>query len=208
MHLLPLIKGILIGLLISVPTGAVGFLCVKRALTHHWKASIISALGSISADLIFGLIVIFGLTSISNFFLHEQNAIRLFGGLLLIYVGIKTFFDIPPAVIPGLEKYEHLGNFASTFTLTVTNPIQIITLPIVFASIGTGVTPGHYDQALFFLAGLAGGAVLCWIILVSFITSLKKHVKEHHFQLINRISGILIIGTGFFILISLALNYV
>jgi len=94
MHLYPLVKGIFIGLIIAIPTGPVGFICAKRAITHHYRASIASALGSISADVIFGSIAIFGLTLITNFFTHEQNFIRFFGGLLLVYVGIKTFFDI------------------------------------------------------------------------------------------------------------------
>ncbi len=154
MHLFPFLKGILIGLLISVPTGAVGFLCIKRALTHHWKASMASALGS-----------------------------------------------------PGLEKYEHLGNFASTFSLTMTNPIQIITLPVVFAAIGTDVTPNSYSQALLFLLGLGIGACFCWIILISGASYLKRYIKEHHFSLINRISGTVIIGTGIYVLVSLIVTH-
>ncbi len=207
MHLYPFLKGILIGLLISVPTGAVGFLCIKRALTHHWRASTASAFGSISADVLFGLVAIFGLTSVSRFFISEQNTIRFFGGLVLLYVGIKTFFDIPPAIIPGLEKYEHLGNFAPTFSLTMTNPIQIITLPVVFAAIGTDVSPDHYGQALLFLFGLAIGACLCWVILISGASYLKKYIKEHHFELINRISGTVIILTGIYVLVSLVVTH-
>ena len=206
MHLYPLLKGIIIGLLIAVPAGPVGFLCASVVLTHHWRASVASVLGCISADLIFGFITIFGLTSVSYFFTHEQNAIKFLGGLLLIYVGIKTFFDIPPALIPGLEKYEHLGNFTSTFSLTMTNPIQIIILPVVFTAIGTDVRPGYYGEATLFLLGLAVGSCLCWILLMSIISFFKKYLKEHHFQLINRISGGLITGVGFFIFMSLILS--
>jgi len=204
----PLIKGFLIGLLIAVPTGPVGFLCVKRALTRKWKDSIASALGSVSADMIFGLIAIFGLTAVSHFFMREQNTIRFFGGLLLLYVGIRTFFEIPPAVIPGLEKYEQLGNFASTFSLTMTNPIQIITLPIVFAAIGTGVRADEYGQALLFLFGLAVGSCLCWIILVGAASYLKRYVKERQFGLISRLAGVAIIGTGIYVLAELVASHI
>ncbi len=207
MHLYPLIKGLIIGFIIAIPTGPVGFLCIKRALTRHYRDSVSSALGSVTADLIFGLIVIFGLTTVSHFFIAEQNTIRLFGGLLLLYVGIKTFFNIAPAAIPLLDKYENLGNFASTFTLTMTNPVQIITLPVVFAAIGSGVSPGNYSEALLFIAGLAIGSCITWVLLIGLVSSLKKHIKKDHYDFINKISGTLIVATGLFILFNLAFQW-
>ncbi len=200
MYFYPIFKGFLVGLIIAIPTGPVGFLCAKRALTKHWHASVVSALGSIVADLIFGLIVIFGITSVLHFFTHEHNTIRLFGGLLLIYIGIKTFFDVPPEIVPGLKKYEHLGNFTSTFSLTITNPIQIVTLPLVFSAIGTGVAPDNFIQATFFILGLAIGSCVTWVIFIAVASALKKYIQEHHFSLINKISGGLILATGLFIL--------
>ncbi len=199
------LHGFLIGMLISIPNGPVGFLCIRRALLHNYRASISSALGSITADLIFGSIAIFSLTSIYAFFFREQTSIRFIGGLLLLYVGIKTFFDSVPDKIPGLEKFDNVGNFASTFLLTMTNPVQIITLPVVFTAIGTGIRPGNYNDALFFMLGLAVGAVAIWVLFIAVAAVLKRYIREHHFKLINRISGMLVVGTGLYILLSLIL---
>lgn len=207
MHLWIILHGVLIGLIISFPNGPVGFLCVRRALLHHYRASFSSALGSISADMIFGIIAIFGLTAVSHFFIRELNVIRFFGGIILIYIGIKTYFDILPEVNLGLQKYEHVGNFASTFFLVMTNPIQIITLPIVFASIGTGIRPENYSDALFFLLGLFVGACICWVLLILFANFLKKYIKDHHFDIINKISGTAITGVGLYVLLGLILRW-
>jgi threonine/homoserine/homoserine lactone efflux protein len=206
MPLLIVLKGVCIGFLISVPTGPVGFLCMRRALMHHYRASFSSALGSIGGDVLFGAIAIFGLTSIHSFFIKEQLPITFFGGLLLLYVGIKTFFATAPDTFPGLQKYEHVGNFASTFLLTMTNPIQIMTLPIVFTAIGTGVPTGAYGWAGVFLFGLLVGACLCWIFLIGIATLFKKYIKEHHFKIINYISGGLITGVGIFVLLKLIIK--
>jgi threonine/homoserine/homoserine lactone efflux protein len=203
----PVVQGFLIGLLISVPTGPVGFLCVKRSLVAKYRSAVFSALGSITADIIFGLIAIFSITSVSHFFIHEQNTIRLFGGLLLLYVGIKTFFNTPLATIPGLEKYEELGNFTSTFVLTMTNPVQVITLPVVFAAIGTGVASNDYLGALQFLGGLFVGACVTWLLLIGFASSMRRYLKEHHMGLINKIAGILVSATGLFVLVNLIVNH-
>jgi threonine/homoserine/homoserine lactone efflux protein len=121
-------------------------------------------------------------------------------------VGIKTYFNITSTAISGLQKYEHVGNFASTFLLTMTNPVQIITLPLVFVAIGTGVRAENYGDALFFLAGLAVGAILLWTLFISIAASLKKRILEHHLHYINKFSGILITGTGIYIFLSLILR--
>lgn len=206
MSLIIVLKGICIGLLISVPTGPVGFLCLRRALLHHYRASLSSAFGSISVDMLFGAIAIFGLTAISSFFIQQQLPIRFLGGLLLLYVGIKTFFTSAPDASLGLHKYEHVGNFASTFFLTMTNPVQIITLPVVFTAIGTGVVVGQYGDAGLFLLGLLVGACLCWLLLIGLATLFKKYIQEHHFKIINYVSGTLITGTGLYILLTLILK--
>lgn len=206
MQLIVALHGLLIGMLISVPTGPVGFLCVRRALLRDWRAAFTTAFGSIVADLIFGSIAIFSLTSVYGFFMREQHGIKLFGGLLLLYVGIKTFSSTPPETIPGIKKYEHIGNFASTFFLTMTNPVQIITLPVVFTAIGTHIRPEHYGDAAIFMLGLGVGAVVCWSLLIGIASLFKRYVKEHHFKFINRISGVLVVATGLYILVQMALS--
>ncbi len=206
MQFVTILHGLLVGMLISVPTGPVGFLCVRRALVHHYRASFSSAFGSIAADLIFGAVGIFSLTSVYDFFTKESTPIRFVGSLILLYVGIKTFFAIAPELIPGIKKYEHIGNFASTFLLTMTNPVQIITLPVIFAAVGTGVRSGNYGDAFFFLIGLGIGAICSWTILIGLAASFKKRIKEHHFRMINRISGTLITATGLYIMLSLIIK--
>lgn len=193
-------------MLISIPTGPVGFLCLRRALLFPSRESISSAFGSISADLIFGFIGIFGLTSIAQFYTAEQIPIRFIGALILLYVGIKTFFNFKSNIIPGFGPHENVGNFTSTFLLTMTNPIQIITLPIVFASVGTGIRPGNYGDASMFLLGLAIGATLLWLIFIGIASKLRGKIQHTHLKYVNYIAGTLIAGTGLYILLSLILR--
>ncbi|MBP7831992.1 MAG: LysE family transporter [Candidatus Pacebacteria bacterium] len=206
MQLMILLHGLLIGMLISIPTGPVGFLCVRRALLYPYKQSFSSAFGSIAADLIFGFIGIFSLTSISDFYVREQTPIRTIGALILLYVGIKTFFNFKSPSIPGFKENQHVGNFTSTFILTMTNPIQVITLPLVFAAVGTGIRPDNYGDMFFFMLGLAIGAAFLWVMLIGISTVLKKKIHEMHLKYINYIAGSLITATGLYILLKLVLH--
>ncbi|MBP6926480.1 MAG: LysE family transporter [Candidatus Pacebacteria bacterium] len=206
MQFMILLHGVLIGALISIPTGPVGFLCVRRALLYPYKQSFSSAFGSITADLIFGFIGIFSLTTIADFYLREQTPIRTIGALILLYVGIKTFFNFKTPSIPGFKENQHFGNFTSTFVLTMTNPIQIITLPLIFAAVGTGIRGENYSDMLFFMIGLAIGAAFLWVMLIGISSVLKKKIQEKHFKYINYIAGSLITATGLYILIKLVLS--
>lgn len=206
MQFIILLHGLLVGMLISIPTGPVGFLCLRRALLYPSRESISSAFGSISADLIFGFIGIFGLTSIAHFYLAAQAPIRFVGALILLYVGVKTFFNKKLQIIPGVGEHENVSNFTSTFLLTMTNPIQVITLPIVFASVGTGIRPGNYGDASMFLLGLAVGAVLLWLLFIGIASRFRGKIEHKHLKYVSYIAGTLIIGTGMFILASLILR--
>ncbi|HRH31573.1 MAG TPA: LysE family transporter, partial [Candidatus Paceibacterota bacterium] len=159
-----------------------------------------------AADLIFGFIGIFSLTSISDFYVREQTPIRTIGALILLYVGIKTFFNFKSPSIPGFKENQHVGNFTSTFILTMTNPIQVITLPLVFAAVGTGIRPDNYGDMFFFMLGLAIGAAFLWVLLIGISTILKKKIKEMHLKYINYIAGSLITATGIYILLKLMLS--
>ena len=56
MLLIYLLKGILVGIVIAVPAGPVGVLCIRRTIFHGRLAGFISGLGAASADAMFGII--------------------------------------------------------------------------------------------------------------------------------------------------------
>jgi threonine/homoserine/homoserine lactone efflux protein len=66
MYINLLIKGIIIGVIITAPIGPVGALVVQRAINEGRTSGIVSGLGSAVADTIYAIIVAFSLTFISD----------------------------------------------------------------------------------------------------------------------------------------------
>src|SRR5437016_1767095 len=122
------IRGLLIGLSIAATVGPMSLLCIQRTLNKGQLYGFVSGLGIATADGVYGSIAAFGLTLITNFLLNEQLWIRLIGGLFLIYLGIKTMLSQPPesAVAPDMKSNSYLGAYTSTFFLTLTNPLTIL----------------------------------------------------------------------------------
>ena len=78
-------KGVVVGLIIAVPAGPVGVLCIRRTIFNGRLAGFISGIGAATADAIFGIIAGFGLTFVSDLLLDYQEWLRLGGaGFLLL----------------------------------------------------------------------------------------------------------------------------
>lgn len=206
MDIIFFLKGLVIGFVIAVPIGPIGILCARRTLTHGRRAGFFSGMGASTADVLYGFIAAFGLTFISNFLYSYQFWLRLAGGALLCFLGIKTFSEKPEVkdVFSILRKKKrHAGMYASTFFLTLTNPMTIFSLAAVFAAFGITGTRGSVLSAAVLILGVFLGSVLWWLFLVGVFTVFKRQFKQHELQWINRIAGLIITGSGVFALASL-----
>ncbi|MGH7682576.1 MAG: LysE family translocator, partial [Candidatus Eiseniibacteriota bacterium] len=135
MNLGLLLRGIVIGFSIAAPVGPIGVLCIRRTLADGRAAGLATGLGAASADAIYGCLAAFGLTALTSALVGAQTWVRLIGGAFLIYLGAKTLLAKPgdrpaQATASGL-----VSAYASTFLLTLTNPMTILSFVAVFAAL-------------------------------------------------------------------------
>src|SRR5258708_2044727 len=132
MLLVFLLKGIVVGIIIAVPVGPVGVLCVRRTIFQGKLTGFVSGLGAAKGDGIFGVIGAFGLTFVSDWLIGYQQWLRIAGGCYLLYVGGSALLAKPEAKSNSERDAETpLRDFASTFALTLTNPITILAFPAI-----------------------------------------------------------------------------
>jgi threonine/homoserine/homoserine lactone efflux protein len=201
------IKGLVIGFVIAAPVGPIGILCARRTLTHGRRAGFLSGMGATTADVLYGFIAAFGLTFVSGILQNYHFWLRLAGGAILCFLGIKTFMEKPErrgffSILLKKEK-RHAGMYTSTFFLTLTNPMTIFSLAAVFAGFGIAGTGGSVTSAAVLILGVFLGSVLWWLFLVGVFSVFKRRFKHHELQWINRIAGVIITSFGAFALVSL-----
>src|SRR5207237_9184292 len=97
MWLALLLKGVLVGIIIAIPAGPVGVICIRRTIFHGRLAGFISGLGAATADAVFGIIAGFGLTFIADLLLDYQAWLRPGGAGFLLAIGITTLLSDPLA---------------------------------------------------------------------------------------------------------------
>lgn len=189
--LLIFVKGLIIGLAIAAPVGPIGVLCIQRSLQEGFKLGFISGLGAATADAIYGMIAVFGLTAISSVLISQQYWIRLIGGLFLIYLSVKLF--LPKAL--NRESQNNTDKslqhaYSTTVFLTLTNPMTIFSFMAIFAGIGLGSQHNDYWHAIFLVLGIFIGSTLWWLLLSGGVAYILHHrITEKSMKIINWISG-------------------
>ncbi len=191
-------SGMILGFSIAAPVGPIGILCIRKTLQFGRLSGFCSGLGAAVADMFYGAIAAFGLTMIAHLFLAGQFWLHLIGGIFLIYLGAKTFLSKPAKNAVMMHRANLLKDFVSTFFLTMTNPMTIISYLAIFAGWGITNTKGNYLNATWLVMGVFVGSGLWWLILSEIVTLFRKKVSRIAMIWINRFAGAIIIGFGLF----------
>ena len=202
MELVFFLKGLIIGFAMAVPIGPVGIMCIRKTLSEGHSRGMIIGLGAATADSLFGSIAAFGLTFVSDMIASQYFWLRLVGGGLLIFLGIRTFrARREDAAIP-LENNGLLGSYISAFLLALTNPVTIFAFVAVFAAFGVGQRLGIVSACILVIGVFAGSFL--WFLTLSYVATLfRKKLDSGGIRWVNRIAGILIILSGVAAFVSL-----
>jgi threonine/homoserine/homoserine lactone efflux protein len=196
------LKGLLLGFSIAAPVGPIALLCIRRTLNQGTLSGLISGLGAATADGIYGCIAGLGLSLISTILIGQHLWLRLIGGAFLCYLGIKIFLSKPPEQATVANSNNLVSIYASTFLLTLTNPMTILSFTAIFAGLGTANNSGNYLWAIILVLGVFCGSALWWLILCSTISLLRTKLSPQRLQWVNRISGVIIGIFGLFSLLG------
>ncbi len=197
-----LFKGLIIGFSIAAPVGPIGVLCIRRTLTGGRASGLLSGLGAATADGIYGCIAGFGLVFVSNFLINQQVWLRLIGGLFLCYLGIKYFLAKPAERAASVKGNGLVNSYTSTFFLTLTNPMTVLSFAAIFAGLGLS-TRESYTSSVLLVGGVFLGSALWWLILSWSVNLLHSRFNYRRLWWLNKISGTIIIGFGVVALFSL-----
>jgi len=193
--LIDLFKGMAVGIVIALPVGPVGLLCVRRTLFEGAIFGFVSGLGAAVADTVFGIIAGFGLTIVRDFLLGYQDWFGAGGGVFLLYVGIRALLRGGEAEPEPVEDEALFAAFASTFALTITNPITILAFAAIFAKVGVSEHAGYLDTGML-VAGVFAGSLLWWLALSFGIAGLRRVTGRINLIWLNRVSGSILALSG------------
>ncbi len=193
-----LLRGLIIGVSIAAPVGPIGLLCIQRTVLQGRASGFVSGLGAATADAVYGSVAGFGLDLVSNFLIDQRIWIHLIGGALLLLLGIKMLLTRPAEQVaqPKNTVRGIWWSYLSTFLLTITNPMTILSFVAVFAALGVANSSNDYVSASFTVIGVFLGSALWWLILSSVAGWLRGTLNRTAILWIGRLSAVIIVGFG------------
>lgn len=198
-----LLRGLLIGFSIAAVIGPIGLLCIARTLQRGFLYGFVTGLGAATADATYGSLAAFGLTVISGFFVQQQHWIRLFGGLFLLYLGIRTLLSQPAQHAATATGQGFLGAYTSTLVLTLTNPLTILSFAAIFAGLGVGLSSNQGTAAVSIVVGVFCGSGAWWLLLSGGVSLLREKMTPRWLTWVNRCAGLALAIFGLVALLSL-----
>ena len=199
--LAPIIKGLLLGLILSISLGPVIFAILKQSITNGRRAGYIFVAGVSTSDI--GLLLIANIfTSIFLLVLDHKAFIAMAGAGFLLLLGLYTLFFKKIKIEydeKGEEKVfrkrDYLGIYISGFLMNTLNPSVFIFWFAWTAAIGASAAetnnPVQYKFIVF--ATCLVFLLLSDLIKVALASRLRPSLTEKNLIWINRLSAIIIL---------------
>ena len=196
-------KGAALGFSVAAPVGPIGVLCIRRTLAEGRFIGLATGLGAAAADGLYGTCVALGLTVVTNALVGAAHGVRLAGGALLVVMAWRTWRSAPAASAAESRGRGWLAAFGSTFALTLSNPMTILSFVAVFAGLGIGSTAGRPLAGVLLVAGVVTGSAAWWLLLSGGVSLLRARFDERALRWVNRAAaavigafGLVALGSG------------
>jgi threonine/homoserine/homoserine lactone efflux protein len=199
-----LLQGMVMGFVVAVPVGPLGLLCINRALLMGRLCGLFSGFGVATADALAAGIAALGLSLVSGFLSDHQVILRLIGGIFLCYLGLKIYRTEPRQQAMASNVNGLLGAYVTTFLLTFSNPVTVLSFIAICAGWGIESLRGHYLAAAILTIGVFIGSALWWVALFIGLAVFRDKFSMQALGWIHRVSGAAIAAFGVVVLLSLS----
>ena len=202
--ILTALKGVVTGLILSLPFGPIGIYCMEKTLIENQRKGYISALGMVTVDVIYGLTALLFITRVEDIIVKFESFLQVIVAFFLMFVGWKKLekkvkikkIECTPA---GMIK-----DYFTTFFLALANISSIFTILVIFTTLK--VYGEDVDLVAPFIAfGIFAGGAVEWFITTYIISKCTRVLNEDKLIKISKISGGLIFVGG---VITLALTLI
>ncbi|WP_169733578.1 LysE family translocator [Clostridiisalibacter paucivorans] len=187
------LKGILIGIFVSLPVGPIGLLSIQRTLNRGWKIGFLSGVGAAVSDLVYSSIAILGMGFIDDFLERNRYIINEITGILFLIIGISIIMKAVCNKKVNTETKEDIIHPAfSTFLMGLSNPMTFFIFLAIFTKIGIDVNVDNFKQNIVLVISIFLGSSILWFFTSNLVKESKKNYKECSLSFIDKIIGTII----------------
>ncbi|EYE87879.1 hypothetical protein Q428_10875 [Fervidicella metallireducens AeB] len=191
-----IIKGIIIGMIVSFPIGPLGIISIQRSINCGWKTGFFSGIGAAASDIVYSAAAVFGISFIDELIHRHRCLINNVTGVLFLVVGINIFTNVIEVKLRKDDKMELIYPAFSNFLLGLSNPITFLVFITVFAKLGIKVEPHEIGRNSLFVISIFSGSTVFWFMASNLINRFKHKFRIEFLYTINKSIGVIIALLG------------
>ena len=186
-----LVKGFIIGVVVSAPLGPIGVLCIQRTLNKGRWYGFVTGLGACLSDIIYALITGYGMSFMDEFLMKHQLLLQVIGSIMLFVFGVYTFRSNPVHSIRPVSptKGTYLHNFLTAFFVTLSNPLIIFLFIGLFARFSFVMPGSPLELQLEGYLAIILGALTWWFGITYFVNKVRTQFNVRGIWILNRVIG-------------------
>lgn len=200
--ILGFLKGLIVGIIVSIPVGPLGLLCIPRTLARGRVSGLSVGLGGTSSDALYSALALFALSFISGFIDAHEEWVLLAGGMIICVTGLNLLLsrqrvrsrDVEDVNARAVAPARHAREYLNGFLISVTNPGTLVCMLWLFTFLGFDTS--RQPAMLAEWAGTVSGSAGTWFLITWGISRFRNSITLGQLHWLTRISGgvILLIG--------------
>ncbi len=201
-----IIVAYVMGFLTAIPIGATQIEIAKRSLNNHLRAAYMVAFGSVSSDVMYGAIALFGVAP----FLKEKTVVGIFGLAATVILWLLAFLTFRDGAKANALELSHPTlkskrlSFVTGFSLAVTNPMMVVWWLIggrIVRDLGLVSDLAPRVSLLFLIAGGLGLASYLFT-LANMLHWAKKFISSEIMKRVNYGLGVVLVLLSIYFLVT------
>lgn len=194
-----IVKGFIIGILVSAPIGPMGMFTIQRTLSKGRWHGFFTGLGVLTSDIIYAFIAMLGVSAFSSFLTNEEKVFQLVGSCVIIVLGFFLYRTNPlKGWTPHMQAEQtklHL-EYISAFLLAIANiGVLFIFITLYARSQFNPISEGK-GAVLGAMLSIFSGGLLWWFFMTGLVSRLRKHFNRRGLIVMNRIIGSVLMIAG------------
>lgn len=195
-----ILKGLIIGVIVSIPIGPIMILTVQKSVNDGRKAGFSCGLGATAVDTTWAVVSAFALSAIGDMIARYTAAIETAGGVFIALVGLGML--LTRIEIERTKASYSTRNFVKATTMGFSNPAALAVMLAMFAFFKMNMSGQPAAIPVLAIMAVCAGSAGFWYLFSRVVAHFGDKFNLKVLVIINRMAGTGVILFGLYLFLE------